>query len=153
MNTETGANFWASITMGNIILFAALVVLALIAAAIILVLLKKPDASASFLLEGGPEGQGGKPSVSRLQMLIWNFVVAFAVLFVLGTKGPKEIQDLLTPTVLTLLGISNGTYLLGKKITPGTGTPSAGTTDTSGSGGQPKPGGEPAAGPGPQGTP
>jgi amino acid transporter len=127
-----------NLPLNHIIMFAALLVLILIAVAIIYVLFKKPDTFATFLLEPGPQGEPGKPSVSRLQMLIWNFVVAFAFLYVLATKDDlAEVAKLLSPTVLTLLGISNGTYLLGKKITPG----------------QARQPGEPGGGQRPQGAP
>ena len=45
------------------------------------------------------DGQGGKPSVSRLQMLIWNFVVAFSFLYIVGheAKFSEGIGKLLTP--------------------------------------------------------
>jgi hypothetical protein len=42
---------------------------------------------AGFIFEAGPDGVGKKPSVSRLQMLIWNFVVAFAFLFIVGKSS------------------------------------------------------------------
>ncbi|GAB6904597.1 hypothetical protein DESC_740069 [Desulfosarcina cetonica] len=79
----------------------------------------------NFLYENTGEGQAGKPSVSRLQMLIWNFVVAFAFLYVLGAQHngiEAAIQGLLQPEVLILLGISNGTYLIGKRAHRGAGT-------------------------------
>lgn len=102
-------------------LFGGVVVLALIALAIIKDLFSKSNEGrvARFLVEVGPEGSGGsKPSISRLQMLIWNFVVAFAFLYVLATSGDDGLKtaldNLLTQNVLILLGISNGTYVLGK---------------------------------------
>lgn len=76
-----------------------------------------------FLLENDASGNG-KPSASRLQMIIWNLVIAFAFLFVLAdavySHRPSAIQaaidGLLVPEVLILLGISNGTYWFGKRV-------------------------------------
>lgn len=102
-------------------LFGGVVVLALIALAIIKDLLSNTNKGwvARFLVEVGPGGSGGsKPSISRLQMLIWNFVIAFAFLYVIATNGgdglKTALDNLLTQNVLILLGISNGTYVLGK---------------------------------------
>jgi hypothetical protein len=58
-------------------------------------------------------------------MLTWNFVVAFAFLYVLGTRADilAAIKAVLQPEVLTLLGISNVTYLLGKRTRQGSAMP------------------------------
>jgi hypothetical protein len=92
--------------------------------------------SISFLLEGG---KSGKPSISRLQMLVWNFVVAFSFLYVLGNltltgADPGDalkgaLEALLNAQVLTLLGISNGTYVVGKLTSQGNGSGSPGEGD------------------------
>ena len=60
----------------------AALVLTLIAAMIILMMYRGTlDSRAfNFLYKTGPDGKTGDHSVSRLQMLIWNFVVAFALL-------------------------------------------------------------------------
>jgi len=141
----------------TITLGLAALVLTLIAAVIIFMMFRGTHDSRAFnfLYETADDGKTGKPSVSRLQMLIWNFVVAFAFLYVLGKTGATEesIQALLQPEVLILLGISNSTYLLGKRTKQGSASAkppeTAENADTSG--GQPLVGdGE---GPGPQGTP
>lgn len=145
--------------ISNVTLVLAAVVLALIAAIIIAMLSKgvEKDRFGNFLFEMSPDGQSGKPSVSRLQMLIWNFVVAFAFLYVLGKSDIKiAIEGLLQPAVLVLLGISNSTYLLGKRTRQGSAAlPQAGTDSISTArGGQPVASGEaPATAPGPEGTP
>jgi hypothetical protein len=138
-----------------ITLVLAAVVLALIAAVIIAMISKGvgEDRFGNFLFEARADGQSGKPSISRLQMIIWNFVVAFAFLYVLGAY--KDIQTaidaLLQPEVLVLLGISNTTYLLGKRTKQGSALPQAGTSTARA--GQPMaPGEVPANGPGPEGT-
>jgi hypothetical protein len=144
--------------ISNITLVLAAVVLALIAAIIIAMLSQgvEKERFGNFLFEMSPDGQSGKPSVSRLQMLIWNFVVAFAFLYVLGKSDIKiAIEGLLQPEVLVLLGISNSTYLLGKRTRQGSALPQAGTESISTArGGQPVASGEaPATAPGPEGTP
>ena len=104
----------------------AAIVLTLIAAVIIKMMFQGTlnGRILNFLYEGSEDGMSGKPSVSRLQMLIWNFVVAFAFLYVLGSQNrglAEAIKDLLQPEVLVLLGISNGTYLIGKRTRRGAG--------------------------------
>jgi hypothetical protein len=143
--------------IGTITLGLAALVLTLIAAMIILMMYRCAHDSRAFnfLYETSADGKTGKPSVSRLQMLIWNFVVAFAFLYVLGKMGASEgtIKALLQPEVLVLLGISNSTYLLGKRTRQGSADakPPEPSVAADASGGQPLVGdGE---GPGPQGTP
>ena len=135
----------------------AALVLTLIAAMIILMMYRGTlDSRAfNFLYETGADGKTGKPSVSRLQMVIWNFVVAFAFLYVLSKTGATKdaVAALLQPEVLILLGISNSTYLLGKRTKQGSANarPAETSVAADASGGQPPVGdGE---GPGPQGTP
>ena len=141
----------------TITLGLAALVLTLIAAMIILMMYRgtKDSRAFNFLYETSADGKTGKPSVSRLQMLIWNFVVAFAFLYVLGKVGATKetIKALLQPEVLILLGISNSTYLLGKRTKQGSAASKPADTAVApdASGGQPLAGdGE---GPGPQGTP
>lgn len=142
--------------IGIVTLGLAALVLGLIAGAIIWGMLRGTAQAqiANLLCETTADGQPGKPSVSRLQMLIWNFVVAFAFLYILGstekvTDIKSALEGLFQLPVLGLLGISNLTYLAGKKITPGT---AAGGTETDAQAAQR--GGQPisaAEGPGPQG--
>ena len=119
--------------IGIITLGLAALVLTLIAGVIIMMLFKGTAQSrfANFLFEAGGEGQVSKPSVSRLQMLIWNFVVAFAFLFIVGKSGSlnEGIGALFQTPVLVLLGISNGTYLLGKVTKQGAGKPTGSDAD------------------------
>jgi hypothetical protein len=109
------------------LLLAAFVLAAI--AGIIIYMMVKGQATASiagFIFEAGADGTGKKPSVSRLQMLIWNFVVAFAFLFVVGKDSSLKagIEALFQAPVLVLLGISNATYLLGKVAKQGSAKPS-----------------------------
>ena len=120
-------------------LVAGALTLASIALVIVVGLFRsqKGGKAVSFFMEvPAKEGQDSKPSVSRLQMLIWNFVIAFAFLYILssldlnqslepitvdtasGTTTTNLLQEalkaLFNPQILILLGISNGTYLAGK---------------------------------------
>lgn len=136
----------------------AALVLVFIAGAIVYMLFKKSvqDKFVSFLFEVGADGKPGKASVSRLQMLIWNFVVAFAFLYVLGTRENilSASKALFQPEILILLGISNVTYFLGKHTKQGSAVSQAGPSEnTTDRGGQPMaPGEQPVTSPGPQGT-
>lgn len=62
------------------------------------------------------EENGGGASMSRFQFLIFTFVVAFGIVFLLakGDKFPAIPAD-----VLTLIGISASTYAVSKGITAG----------------------------------
>ncbi len=143
--------------IGYAVLGLAALVLALIAAVIIHALYKgtATDQIAGFLFDSGTEDPQRKPSVSRLQMLIWNFTVAFAFLYVLGTRQDilAAIKAIFQPEVLVLLGISNGTYLLGRKAGKTAANQQAGdSANATGRGDQPLGAGEVSLGlPGPQG--
>lgn len=59
------------------------------------------------------EGINEKASLSRFQMFVWTFVIGFSFLYVLILNNEiPEIPD----NVLTLLGISGGTYVISKGI-------------------------------------
>jgi hypothetical protein len=140
--------------LGTAVLLAATVVLALVCVALLLAIFrgKSVQLVTQLLSEGGTAGEPGKASISRLQMILWNFVVAFAFLYVLATRLNVQaaIGSLLQGPVLALLGISNGTYLLGKVATPKA-PPASDGGDAGDRGGQPVQPGESAA-PGAQGT-
>jgi len=57
----------------------------------------------------------GSASISRLQLLIFSFVIAIS-LFVLVEKRTDNTLPDVPPGVLTLLGISASTYAVGKGI-------------------------------------
>tara|TARA_R110002110_G_scaffold258020_1_gene473948 strand:- start:43 stop:558 length:516 start_codon:yes stop_codon:yes gene_type:complete len=102
---------------------------------------------AGFLLEmPGKGGDPGKPSISRLQMIIWNFVIACAFLHILASSGLEPttmvisgadgkttvtitklqaaLDALFRWEILVLLGISNFTYVISKKTSQDPTTPS-----------------------------
>ncbi|MCP5151481.1 MAG: hypothetical protein H6982_12025 [Chromatiales bacterium] len=109
--------------VSTLFLLAASAVLVLIAAGLFKGLVSGGGGTqfVSFLLESPKPGEDkGKPSISRLQMLIWNFVIAFAFLYVLARHGDSAtglkgaLEAVFTDPILVLLGISNGTYVVGK---------------------------------------
>ena len=58
-----------------------------------------------------------KASLSRLQFLIFTFVIAISfVICVLGDGKAAPIFPYVPPTVLVLLGISGGTYAVSKGV-------------------------------------
>ena len=67
-----------------------------------------------LLAEEGPGG--GKASLSRFQFLVFTFVIAG--LFLLLSIEAGTFVDI-PPNVLVLLGISGGSYVLSKSVTPG----------------------------------
>lgn len=57
----------------------------------------------------------GCASMSRFQLLLFSFVVAFAFLFIVTKPDASGFPDI-PGSVLTLLGISGSSYLVGKSI-------------------------------------
>jgi hypothetical protein len=86
-------------------------------------------------LDGGP-GQtrrGGKASISRFQLLLFTFVIAGLYLVLCLEKG-DFIE--MPASVLGLLGISGGSFVVSKGISSQTGkTPPAGSGGSAGGGG------------------
>jgi len=151
----------SSETSSSIFLLAAAAFLVVVSFTIVLALFMPEHRSriVGFLLEGGADDKG-KPSLSRLQMLIWNIVIAFGFLFVLAnvrTGGNLDatqagvlntaLDALLRPEILVLLGVSNLTYLAGK-MTRQSGAPEDQSVP---SGDASKPAGNIPAGPAPMG--
>jgi hypothetical protein len=58
-------------------------------------------------------GSGGKASMSRFQLLIFTFVIAFSLFLI--TVSSKQFPKV-PPEILTLLGISASTYAVSKGI-------------------------------------
>lgn len=111
--------------------FVALLMATVILTAFALVIIyslwkgKLEDKIVNFLLEVEKDGTKGKPSISRLQMIIWNFTIGFAFLYIVSINYgnslqlEKSLEALFRPEILVLLGISNVTYLIGKGIKQG----------------------------------
>jgi hypothetical protein len=58
----------------------------------------------------------GDASMSRLQLLIFTFVIGASLFLVIAAKAPPSLPDDIPTGVLTLLGISGSTYLVSKGI-------------------------------------
>jgi glycerol uptake facilitator-like aquaporin len=86
----------------------------------------------------------GEASMSRFQFLIFTFVIAFSLLFVIARKGdfPSQIPD----AIWGLLGISGGSYVISKGIQTSRDTTLAGLPQ----GPHPPAAGQPTAQPQPQ---
>ena len=144
--------------VSGFVLVLGVLVLALLSLAIIwgLFFNNKARATLAGFLTELPDASGkpSKPSISRLQMIIWNFVVAFAFLYVLAAVGVQEGLDLIEvqegekkvekakilvaldalfrPEILVLLGIGNGTYLISKGVGRSGGAAGAQTSEVAG---------------------
>jgi hypothetical protein len=95
--------------LANVYGYIIAVFLGLLGAAILfLILTGKIDLSR---LISEPDGEA---SMSRFQFLIFTFVIAFSLLFVIAKKGdfPTQIPD----AIWGLLGISGGSYVISKGI-------------------------------------
>lgn len=58
----------------------------------------------------------GKGSMARLQFLIFTFVIAGSFFLITISKNPPAFPNKIPGEVLALLGISGGSYVLGKGI-------------------------------------
>ena len=58
----------------------------------------------------------GDASMSRFQLLIFTFVVAFGLFLVIVSGDKPSFPDTIPSSVLTLLGISASSYLVSKGI-------------------------------------
>ncbi len=64
----------------------------------------------------------GKGSMSRLQLLVFTFVISLSLFFIVVGSGKFAFPEL-SPEILLLLGISSSTTLVSKAIGTGAGTP------------------------------
>lgn len=58
----------------------------------------------------------GDASMSRLQFLIFTFVIAISLYLIIVGKDPPEFPQSIPIEILILLGISSGSYVLSKSI-------------------------------------
>lgn len=58
----------------------------------------------------------GDASMSRFQLLIFTFVISMSLFLVTVGHNPVEFPATIPPEILTLLGISGGSYLISKGI-------------------------------------
>jgi uncharacterized BrkB/YihY/UPF0761 family membrane protein len=58
----------------------------------------------------------GKGSMSRLQLLIFTFVIAASLFLIVVSSDPPAFPSTIPPEILALLGISGGSYVLSKGI-------------------------------------
>jgi len=89
----------------------------------------------TFLISGGPNRDA---SLSRFQFLIFTFVIAMC-LFLVVVSGDKPALPAIPASILALLGISSGSYVVSKGV-------DAGMTTSGGGGNNPAAGGSPDAG-------
>jgi hypothetical protein len=85
------------------------------AAAVVLFLMATGKIDLKFLVSE----QDGSASISRFQLLIFTFVIGlsyFLLVISQVSKGSTTTLPSLPPEVLTLLGISGGSYVLSKGI-------------------------------------
>ncbi|HLJ49753.1 MAG TPA: hypothetical protein VKU01_27255 [Bryobacteraceae bacterium] len=107
----------------------ALLIVLFIIGAVILADLVTGKIDLSELLE---EVDGGA-SMSRFQLLIFTFVIAFSLFMIVAAK-PSSLPDI-PNSVIMLLGISGSTYAVAKGIHMGNSNPSNSESDKSQPGG------------------
>lgn len=79
-------------------------------AILVLILRRKIDLSTVLL-----EPTTGKASLSRLQFLIFTFVIALSLFLVIAGSGAATFPQI-PPGIFALLGISGGTYAVSKGV-------------------------------------
>lgn len=62
------------------------------------------------------EGEDGKGSMSRFQLLVFTFVIAGTVFMITISSDPPAFPETIPPEILGLLGISGGSYVLSKGV-------------------------------------
>ena len=72
---------------------------------------------SALLAEKATDGTTTGASMSRFQLLIFTFVIALSLLFIVVSK--RDFPTTIPPEVLTLLGISATTYAVSKGIQAG----------------------------------
>jgi hypothetical protein len=106
-------------TASNLALWAFVILSVIILAFAALILGKMWKGTVSLdglLTEPGPAGEPVKASLARFQFLLFSFVIAG--LFLLLSIEAGTFVDIPT-NVLALLGISGGSYVLSKSVSPG----------------------------------
>jgi len=58
----------------------------------------------------------GWASMSRFQLLVFTFVIGMTLFFVIANHQPYPDYPKIPPEILAMLGISGGSYVLGKGI-------------------------------------
>jgi uncharacterized BrkB/YihY/UPF0761 family membrane protein len=90
----------------------ATIVVGVIAAAIV-VLIARGKIDLSRVLD---EPTTNKPSLSRLQFLIFTFVIALSLFLVIVGGGTPHFPENIPAGIFALLGISGGTYAVAKGV-------------------------------------
>ena len=62
------------------------------------------------------EDENGKASISRLQFLIFTFVIAMSLFLVIVSADPPDFPDKIPGEIFALLGISGGSYVISKGV-------------------------------------
>jgi hypothetical protein len=60
--------------------------------------------------------EDGKGSMSRLQFLIFTFVIAGTLFMIIVSSDPPAFPEEIPAGIFAVLGISGGTYVLGKGV-------------------------------------
>jgi len=80
-------------------------------AAMILVKIAKGDIDLNYLISD----ENGWASLSRFQFLVFTFVVAMSLFYLIVSSSPPK-YPIIPKEILALLGISGGSYVLSKGI-------------------------------------
>src|SRR5918997_1432514 len=81
-------------------------------ALIILVKMWKGDIDLNYLISD----ELGYASLSRLQLLIFTFVVSISLFYIIVNQDPPNYPEKIPGEILALLGISAGSYVMAKGI-------------------------------------
>jgi uncharacterized BrkB/YihY/UPF0761 family membrane protein len=99
--------------LGLVIGWLLTVIIALLAAKI-LIKIWRDEIDLEFLLSD----ENGDASLSRFQFLVFTFVVAMSLFYLIVIKTPPDYPTI-PNQILALLGISGGSYVLAKGIQSG----------------------------------
>ncbi|HLG16700.1 MAG TPA: hypothetical protein VJH03_19690 [Blastocatellia bacterium] len=98
-------------TLKLIIGWTLTIFIALLALAIIVEILRG-RIKLEYLIAGGD----GDASLSRFQFLIFTFVIALGLFLIIVSHDPPQFPSEIPGSILALLGISGGSYVVSKGI-------------------------------------
>src|SRR6185369_3029208 len=108
--------------LGLVIGWLLTVIIALLALKI-LIKVFRDEIDLEFLISD----ENGDASLSRFQFLVFTFVVAMSLFYLIVIKSPPDYPAI-PNQILALLGISGGSYVLSKGIQSGSGDTSSEVT-------------------------
>lgn len=62
------------------------------------------------------DDEKGNASLARFQFLVFTFVIAMSLFYIIASKNPPDYPERIPNQILALIGISGGSYVVSKGI-------------------------------------